>query len=164
MNFKQADSSCTRDDRRERIVAECNAVRQALQDLLSEYMTNMGKKDRSEGLDRATDHMCRKTRDLRRQLRKAVVDHVSDSFLETNVPLLVLIEAAKSGNEKEVEEYSQVFVEHANKLVEVANLACSMSGNEDGVKMVRYAASQIEALCPQVINVFLLSEFDETGL
>ena len=133
-------------------MAECNAVRQALQDLLSEYMSNMGKKDRSEGLDRALDHMCRKTRDLRRQLRKAVVDHVSDSFLETNVPLLVLIEAAKSGNEKEVEEYSQVFVEHANKLVEVANLACSMSGNEDGVKMVRYAASQIEALCPQVIN------------
>jgi len=26
-----ADSSCTREDRRERIVAECNAVRQALQ-------------------------------------------------------------------------------------------------------------------------------------
>ncbi|KAK1904642.1 Catenin alpha-1 [Dissostichus eleginoides] len=35
-----ADSSCTRDDRRERIVAECNSVRQALQDLLSEYMGN----------------------------------------------------------------------------------------------------------------------------
>lgn len=27
-----------------------------------------------------------------------------------------------------------------------------MSGNEDGVKMVRYAASHIENLCPQVIN------------
>ena len=49
-----------------------------------------------------------------------MVDHVSDSFLETNVPLLVLIEAAKSGNEKEVEEYAQVFTEHANKLVEVS--------------------------------------------
>ncbi|XP_063545332.1 catenin alpha-like [Cydia strobilella] len=36
-----ADSSCTRDERRERIVAECNAVRQALQDLLHEYMTNV---------------------------------------------------------------------------------------------------------------------------
>lgn len=36
-----ADSSCTRDERRERIVAECNAVRQALQDLLSEYMANV---------------------------------------------------------------------------------------------------------------------------
>ena len=36
-----ADSSCTRDDRRERIVQECNAVRQALQDLLAEYMNNV---------------------------------------------------------------------------------------------------------------------------
>jgi len=96
----------------------------------------MGVKDRSDGLDRAIDHMCRKTRDLRRQLRKAVVDHVSDryfcsvyfilvinqsffSFLETSVPLLVLIEAARLGNEKEVAEYSDVFTEHANKLVEV---------------------------------------------
>lgn len=47
------------------------------------------------------------------------MDHVSDSFLETNVPLLVLIEAAKAGDEKGVEEYAQVFAEHANKLVEV---------------------------------------------
>ncbi|XP_065579492.1 catenin alpha-like isoform X2 [Artemia franciscana] len=147
-----ADSSCTRDDRRERIVAECNAVRQALQDLLSEYMTNMGKKEQSDGLGRAIDHMCRKTRDLRRQLRKAVVDHVSDSFLDSNVPLLLMIEAAKKGSEKQVEEYAQTFTEHANKLVEVANLACSMSNNDDGVKMVRYSAAQIETLCPQVIN------------
>lgn len=147
-----ADSSCTRDERRERIVAECNAVRQALQDLLHEYMTNAGKPEQTEGLERAIEHMCRKTRDLRRQLRKAVVDHVSDSFLETNVPLLVLMEAARNGNEKEVEEYALVFTEHANKLVEVASLVCSMSNNEDGVKMVRHAAGQIEALCPQVIN------------
>jgi len=35
---------------------------------------------------------------------------------------------------------------------QVANLVCSMSNNEDGVKMVRYAAAQIENLCPQVIN------------
>jgi hypothetical protein len=32
----------------------------------------------------------------------------------------VLIEAAKAGNEKEVEEYALVFTEHANKLVEVS--------------------------------------------
>lgn len=80
--------------------------------------------------------MGRKTRDLRRQLRKAVVDHVSDryigtksnsklaltvvfSFMDTNVPLLVLIKAAENGNEKEVEEYAIVFTEHSNKLVEV---------------------------------------------
>lgn len=96
--------------------------------------------------------MCRKTRDLRRQLRKAVVDHVSDSFLETTTPLIDLIEAAKNGNEKKVHERTEIFTKHAEKLVEVANLVCSMSNNEDGVKMVRYAAAQIEKLCPQVIN------------
>lgn len=96
--------------------------------------------------------MCRKTRDLRRQLRKAVVDHVSDSFLETSTPLIALIEAAKTGNEKRLHEPKEIFEKHAEKLVEVANLVCSMSGNEDGVKMVRYAASQIERLRPQVIN------------
>uniref|UniRef100_A0AAR2KNX5 Catenin alpha-1 n=1 Tax=Pygocentrus nattereri TaxID=42514 RepID=A0AAR2KNX5_PYGNA len=150
-----ADSSCTRDDRRERIVAECNSVRQALQDLLTEYMGNAGRKDKSDALNMAIDRMTKKTRDLRRQLRKAVMDHVSDSFLETNVPLLVLIEAAKNGNEKEVKEYAQVFREHANKLIEVANLACSISNNEEGVKLVRMAASQLETLCPQVINAAL---------
>ncbi|KAG5852983.1 hypothetical protein ANANG_G00068310 [Anguilla anguilla] len=150
-----ADSSCTRDDRRERIVAECNSVRQALQDLLSEYMGNAGRKDRSDALNTAIDRMTKKTRDLRRQLRKAVMDHVSDSFLETNVPLLVLIEAAKNGNEKEVKEYALVFREHANKLIEVANLACSISNNDEGVKLVRMAASQLETLCPQVINAAL---------
>ncbi|XP_048667582.1 catenin alpha-1 isoform X2 [Marmota marmota marmota] len=150
-----ADSSCTRDDRRERIVAECNAVRQALQDLLSEYMGNAGRKERSDALNSAIDKMTKKTRDLRRQLRKAVMDHVSDSFLETNVPLLVLIEAAKNGNEKEVKEYAQVFREHANKLIEVANLACSISNNEEGVKLVRMSASQLEALCPQSLAKLL---------
>ena len=137
-----ADSSCTRDERRERIVAECNAVRQALQELLNEYMTNAGEaevchldyrcrvshgirvagKKPTEQLDSAIETMCRKTRDLRRQLRKAVVDHVSDSFLESTVPLIALVEAAKAGQEKEVDELSVVFTEHASKLVEVGLL------------------------------------------
>lgn len=146
-----ADSSCTRDERREKIVAECNAVRQALQDLLSEYMNNPGVKH-NPSLDGAIDLMCQKTKDLRRQLRKAVVDHVSDSFIESTGPLYALVDAAREGKERDVEELSIIFTEHTNKLVEVANLACSMSDNEEGVKMVRYAAQQIQNLCPQVIN------------
>uniref|UniRef100_A0A4W3GCA6 Catenin alpha 3 n=1 Tax=Callorhinchus milii TaxID=7868 RepID=A0A4W3GCA6_CALMI len=72
-----ADSSCTRDLHREQIITECNAVRQALQDLLSEYMSN------------------------------------------------------------------------------VANLACSMSTNEEGIKIVQIATNRIETMCPQVINAAL---------
>lgn len=116
----------------------------------------MGTKERTPELERAIGQMYRKTKDLRRQLRKAVVDHVSDSFLETNMPLLDLIDAARSGNEKKVHERAETFTKHAEKLVEVANLVCSMSNNEDGVKMVRYAAAQIETLCPQVINAALI--------
>ena len=47
------------------------------------------------------------------------MDHVSDSFLETTVPLLMLIEAAQAGNEREVEECAKLFTDHANKLEEV---------------------------------------------
>lgn len=148
-----ADLSGTRDERRERIVAECNAVRQALQDLLSEYMANTGKREPTDSLQKAVGHMEKKTKDLRRQLRKAVIDHVSDNYFDTKAPILILFEAAKNGDLQYIEqEGSQMFADHANTLVEVAKLACSMSSNEDGVKMVRYASNQIELLCPQVIN------------
>ncbi|XP_063095630.1 catenin alpha-3 isoform X2 [Cavia porcellus] len=122
-----ADSSCTRDFHRERIIAECNAIRQALQDLLSEYMSNAGRKERSSTLNTAIDNMCKKTRDLRRQLRKAIIDHVSDSFLDTTVPLLVLIEAAKNGREKEIKEYAAIFHEHTSRLVEIVNAALALA-------------------------------------
>ena len=36
-----ADATCTRDNTRDKIIAECNAVRQALQDLLSEYIDHV---------------------------------------------------------------------------------------------------------------------------
>lgn len=148
-----ADSSCTRDERRERIVAECNAVRQALQDLLSEYMANAGKREPSDSLQKAVGHMEKKTKDLRRQLRKAVIDHVSDNFFDTRVPIQILVEAATNGDLQYIEtDGSRMFADHANTLVEVAKLACSMSSNEDGVKMVRYASNQIELLHPQVVN------------
>ncbi|XP_074400498.1 catenin alpha-3 isoform X3 [Zonotrichia albicollis] len=150
-----ADSSCTRDSHRERIIAECSAIRQALQELLAEYLRSTDKAERSNALNVAIDSMCKRTRDLRRQLRKAIIDHISDSFLDTTVPLLVLIEAAKNGREKEIKEYAAIFREHTSRLVEVANLACSLSTNEDGTKIVQMAANHIETLCPQVINAAL---------
>ena len=70
-----ADSSCTRDDRRERIVAAGNSVRQALQDLLSEYLDNAGKIP-SDQLDQAIDNMCRRTQDLR------LVNSIFEAILE----------------------------------------------------------------------------------
>ena len=87
-----ADSQSTRDDRKERIVQEANNVRKALQDLLSEYANCAGQPMKSAMLESAIDAMIIKNKDLKRQLRKAVVDHVSDCYIQTTMPLLVLIE------------------------------------------------------------------------
>ncbi|KAL1771816.1 catenin alpha-3 isoform X1 [Sigmodon hispidus] len=81
-----------------------------------------GKTEKSNTLNAAINNMSKKTRDLRRQLRKAIIDHISDSFLDTTVPLLVLIEAAKNGREKEIKEYAAIFHEHTGRLVEVSVL------------------------------------------
>jgi catenin alpha len=48
-----------------------------------------------------------------------VVDNISDAFLETNLPLMMMIEAAKAGNERETEECAKLFMNHATKLEEV---------------------------------------------
>lgn len=52
-------------------------------------------------------------------MRVAVADHISDTFLDTLVPLMLLVEAAQEGNQKEVEECAIVFTEGAAKLEEV---------------------------------------------
>ena len=54
---------------------------------------------------------------------------MTDSFIEGSTALMMLVEAALNGHEKAVDESAGVFTEHAAKLVEVANLACSMSAN-----------------------------------
>lgn len=147
-----ADSESTRPNRRDRIVDECNVLRQALQDLLNAYITNNNRKTSSEQIERATNDMTKMTRNLRRQLRKAVIDHISDSFLETNLPFDSMIEAAKHGDEKQMTDCGQLFMDHAEKLLEVSSMACSMSNNADGIKMVRMAAIQLQGLSAQVVN------------
>lgn len=43
-------------------------------------------------------------------------------------------------------------MDHVEKLLEVSSMACSMSNNIDGIKLVRMAAIQVQTLSPQVIN------------
>lgn len=128
-----ADSESTRPNRRDRIVNECNVLRQALQDLLNAYVNNLNRKGSSDQIEIATNDMTKLTRNLRRQLRKAVIDHISDSFIETMLPLESLIEAAKRGDEKQLSEFAQIFMDHAEKLLEVSSMACSMSNNMEGI-------------------------------
>lgn len=149
-----ADSESTRPNRRDRIVNECNVLRQALQDLLNAYINHINRKSSGmEQIEIATSDMTKMTRNLRRQLRRAVIDHVSDSFIDTNMPLENMIEVAKQGvDDKHFSECAQIFMEHAEKLLEVSSMACSMSNNAEGIKLVRMAAIQVQMLSPQVVN------------
>ena len=86
------------------------------------------------------------------------MDPWSDSFLETNVPLLELIETAKGGHEKEVKEAAQVVWEHASKFSEVINLACCISNNEEYIQVVQTSVSLLETLSPEDSNAALAVE------
>lgn len=139
-------------ERQDLFVVECNTVRQALQDLLSEYMANAGSNDATEGLARALEHMYKKTRDLRRHLRQAAMDHVSYRFSSEHGNVSGLVEAAKTSDEMTVEEYAQALRNSAKMLSEVAYLNCCMSSNEHGIEQVNHNIKQIEKLSAQVIN------------
>lgn len=139
-------------ERQDLFVIECNTVRQALQDLLSEYMANKGSNEASEGLNRALEHMYKKTTDLRRHLRQAAMDHVSYRFSPDHSPISSLVEAATSGDEVSVEQYAQALRNSAKMLTEVAYLNCCMSNNELGIEKVNHGIKHIEKLSTQVIN------------
>jgi catenin alpha len=139
-------------ERQDLFVDKCNSVRQALQDLLSEYMTNAGSNEPSEGLNRALEQMFKKTRDLRRHLRQAAVDHVSYRFLAEQTLVSSLVDAAKGGDEMSVEEYAQALRKNAKMLMDVAYLNCCMSTNEIGVDRVNHSIGQLERLSSQVVN------------
>lgn len=80
------------------------------------------------------------------------MDHVSDTFLETILPLEDLVDAAKSGDQQRLEECVKIFIEHSEKLHEVALMVCSMSNDLEGIKLVKMADMQVRQLTPQVVN------------
>ena len=139
-----ADSPCARDERRERIVKECAAVREAMQSLMELCLAD------PQGSGVQVGPVQGGTRALGKQLRRAAGDAVSDAFLNTPNMLQALIEAAKAGSEREVALLGPEFAASCRRVVEAAMVACSVSARGEAVRMVRCAAAQLEDLCPQV--------------
>ncbi|CAO4379384.1 unnamed protein product [Caenorhabditis nigoni] len=151
-----ADSGSTRDTRKQKIVDECNNLRQALQDLLSEYEKSVGQRQFTDDIPLGIAQVHKRTKDLRRHLRRAIVDHISDAFLDTRTPLILLIESAKEGHEENTKYRAQMFQEHANEIVEVARFSCQLSADKEGISVIQLTASQLERLAPQVSQAALL--------
>uniref|UniRef100_A0A1I7UBZ3 Vinculin n=1 Tax=Caenorhabditis tropicalis TaxID=1561998 RepID=A0A1I7UBZ3_9PELO len=151
-----ADSSNTRESRKQKIVAECNNLRQALQELLTEYEKSTGRRDDSDDIPLGIVEVHKRTKDLRRHLRRAIVDHISDAFLDTRTPLILLIEAAKEGDVDKTREKARLFADHAREIVNVARFSCQISSDVEGISIIQHTASQLENLAPQVSNAAIL--------
>ena len=114
--------------------------------------------------------LAHKIRDLRRHLRRTIVDHVSDVFVDVRTPLLQLVEYASSGNFPNTERAAALFQTQANNVVaviililqkfqiafnntlslKVARLVTNVSHDVDGVRVLRYATLLCEKIAPQV--------------
>uniref|UniRef100_A0A1I7Z8A7 Vinculin n=1 Tax=Steinernema glaseri TaxID=37863 RepID=A0A1I7Z8A7_9BILA len=154
-----AEEPTTRDERKELIMNSTNKLRQGLQDLLRQYESNSPNE---EELDLQEVLVNREIKDLRRRLRRAVVDAVSDAFLDCRTPLQVMIRAAEEGDVDGFDDTKAFFSDHAHRMLHAAELVCEMSSDERGNQMIRYACEYIRRLEPQVISAaaLLLSQPD----
>lgn len=135
----------------EKIIGCCEAVRAALSDLLNDYMTG-AKTGEKMDVQSAIDNLVSRNRELYGHLRRAAGDQlgsewnfwdllvedcckthqqdikfwalekIGDTFLNPNVPILYIYGAARNGEVENVKEYSGVFVDHAERLVEAAKV------------------------------------------
>lgn len=97
-----ADLGNTRKDRRMKIVQECKNVQKALQELLSEYEENAGNPEKTREIQLKMNQLAATDEKLGGHLRKAVMDSVSDNFIKTDIPLMVMMEAAISGKQNDL--------------------------------------------------------------
>ncbi|CEF65209.1 Catenin alpha-2 [Strongyloides ratti] len=154
-----ADSEYTREEKKNKITIGCNELRFALQELIGEYINCGSKSESTVDLDLAMVYLGRKIRDLRRHLRRAAVDYASDVLLDTQSPLIRLVEAAASGNRNDTVKEAKNFKEYINEVIKVSELCSKMSNNIEGIRNVRFCTFQIKRLSPEVINAaFLLCD------
>lgn len=150
-----ADEPRTRPKRRVDVVNGVNFLRQALQDLLHEYEAHLKEKP-ADDIFAATVHLDNQLKDLRRHLRRAIVDQVSDTFCMLDTPLNQLVESALQGDRQLTQEYAGIFKAFADDIFNVANLVCKMSPDPEGVGMLKYSAILLNDLTPQVINAAIV--------
>lgn len=85
------------------------------------------------------------------KLRKAIIDQFA--VLTSTSPIDELIAVAKtSNNQAEFDDKVSHFRLYAGKLVELSQLACSMSKNKEGIRLVQMVKKNLESLVPYVLN------------
>ncbi|RDD37161.1 Catenin alpha-2 [Trichoplax sp. H2] len=154
-----ACSSFTGDNRREHIVLLCKSLNKTLQILITEYQKEMGytinitdKKITKENIRQISADLVETVYHLEYVLRIAVADHVSEALIAATVPLQVLIDAATNKSNEELENYAQSFSDDAESILQAGELACAISTNAEGIKLVKLASNYVRTYRLQVVN------------
>lgn len=100
-------------------------------------------------IEKRKNNFFKKSKSVRRQLRKAIAEHFS--LQTSSLPIDKLIQASLTGDQKKLNPMIDSFTNNITKLIESSKLACSMSNDIQGVQMVEVAVKQIQILLPQII-------------
>ncbi|XP_065919372.1 catenin alpha-like [Dysidea avara] len=144
-----ATSEYTRDLHQDQITTECNAVRVQFHKLLQ--LCTAGQHSSEAAMEKA--HLIQRGLDLlRREMCRAVSDHVSDIFLDVTSPSTMLVEGAQQRDATPFEQSVDFFTSHAEQMSKVADLCSSMCTNEEANKLLNTVSKQFNALTPQLVN------------
>ena len=91
-----------------------------------------------------------------RHLRRAAGDQIGDAFLNPSVPFLYIYGAARNGEIQSVKDYSPIFSDHANRLVESAKVsAFTLSDKPELKNRLITGANDLNSTIHPVINAAL---------
>jgi catenin alpha len=130
------------------IVSSCKSMVESFKTLASASCALQGRRKR-ELVGKETRQ---KLSSLKHELRRGMVDHISDAFVDTSGPVLDLVETAEKGEQNRMEDRTTSFLLHAREIEKVATQAASLSDSTQGVKLVRYTTQKLTMLAPQVVS------------
>ncbi|CAL8098843.1 unnamed protein product [Calicophoron daubneyi] len=152
--YQLADSNQTHPSRRSAIYSQCKKLRATLESLLREYNT---KPTNQTFLNEAMENLLTVTGGLKQLVTRTAVEHAAETFMNKNQPLMSLSDATKFGNDKSMENAAQSFQDHSAAMVSAAYEIFSVTSNEKVAESAQMYCSQLEQLCPQVINAAYLN-------
>eukprot|EP00731_Ephydatia_muelleri_P020418 Em0013g145a len=148
------DAETTRDYRQHAIIFQCSELKQKLKELF-ETMRSSDSVD-GAGVDETEfDRLGARAQatawELKKELRRAMIERVSDAFLDTRSPIQRLVAVAEAADEGALNVQIAEFSKHARELEEVSLFVCSLATNTNNVRVVRISAKHVGSLAPQVI-------------
>nr|AYN71347.1 alpha-catenin [Oscarella pearsei] len=148
----------TRKFRLEQVSAALSEIKRTFKDLEHSLRQNLPKRNspQSESVKALilskTAELIKLSRYIKVEMSRCAVDDVCDLFSDVDMPLIAMVEPAKSGHRKEVEQRARTFRSQAEMFLQVAKMVGSFSSSPQSLKALRVATKDVQFSYTQVIN------------